>query len=96
MNDFDRKWQRCVARARQVPAEPCPIPLGFASRAIVGWRAETGQSMASLWLKMGLRVLSGATILLVLSMLLELHAAKSGSVFIPHVEDAVAQVFWML
>jgi len=96
MNEFDRRWHACVAHAREAAPNPIVMPPAFPGRVVSLWMAEAGPSLSVLWLRMGLRALAGATALLALCVFLESQAAPPHSPFVPHVEDTVAQLFWML
>jgi hypothetical protein len=76
MNDFDNKWQRLVALARQAPdPRDDAAPLGFATRVAARALAEP----ASPWLifeKLTLRGLAVAAALMVAA--LALNFAASG------------------
>jgi hypothetical protein len=96
MHEFDRKWQIFAARARQAPDAECSLPAGFAARVVARWQSPPNTSLSNLWLQLGLRALTAATAALVISALLEFHTIQRPSVFMPHIEDTVAQVIWML
>lgn len=96
MNEFDRKWQAFAARARLISEGDTSVPPGFAAGVIARWGPAENASLPNLWLQLGLRSLAAAAVMLVICALMEFHAIKPPCVFAPHVEDTVAQVFWML
>ncbi len=97
MNEFDRRWQDLAARARAAAVAEIEIPPAFAARVVAQSRRSSAPPVSAVWLGLGLRALAGVAALLVLCVVLELRAPRgSRSLAAPHVEDTVAQVFWIL
>ena len=97
MNDFDRQWQECVSRARQVPPRPSEVPLGFATRVLAGARRSVrGPAALVLWEQLGLRALAGVLTLLIVLGALEYRDHQRPGLAFPGIEHSVAQAFWML
>jgi len=93
MNEFDRRWQDCAARARQGVVGSVEVPVGFATRAWARWTAQSRTSAVTAWTALSFRVLVVATIVLALLALTELRTASPGSSLAPHLEDAVTNVW---
>ena len=96
MNEFDRRWQDCAARARQEAADPVRVPAGLATRAWAQWRAQPSNSLAAVWAALSFRALILATIALIACALTEFYATSPGSAFAPHIEDVVTSVLGTL
>jgi hypothetical protein len=97
MNDFDRRWQDCVARARQAPARPATAPFGFTTRVLAAVEEPArGALPALLWQRLGLRALVAVTTALVVLGTMEYRDARSPSLALPRVEHGVTATFWML
>ena len=92
MNEFDRRWQDCAARARQEDLALVPVPVGFATRAWARWLAQSNSSLAA-WTALSFRALVVATIVLAILALTELRTASPGSSLAPHIEDAVTNIW---
>ena len=95
MKDFDSRWQKLADRARQATPVEAEMPLGFATRCLARSRAEAGDSSADVWERLGLRTLAAATLVLAICLTANFAKPESRSLS-PHVEEAVAQLFWML
>ncbi len=93
MNEFDRRWQDCAARARQEVAGSIQVPVGFATRAWAHWTAQSKTSSTAAWLTLSFRALVLATAALAVLAVTEFHKASASSAFAPHVEDVVADVW---
>jgi len=65
MNEFDRRWARCAAEARQAAGGDEQAPVGFTTRVLAAWRRNAEESSAALWLGLSLRLLAGMTAALV-------------------------------
>jgi hypothetical protein len=97
MNDFDRRWQHAVARARQVPERPAAAPFGFATRVLAAVeQPPRGALPVLLWQRLGGRALAGVTAVLVILGALEYHDARPAGLALPRVEHCVTATFWML
>lgn len=97
MNEFDHRWQNCVARARLAEVPPVEAPFGFSSRVLAGLQVEAAStSVAAIWECLGLRALAGVTALLLVVAALEYGEGHGDRLTFPHVEHDVARVFWML
>ena len=97
MNEFDRKWQRCVARARETPPRPDEPPFGFATRVVAQARQESPEpAPVTLWERLALRALVGVTALSIVLGAVEYRDSRQPALTRPGVERWVAQAFWML
>jgi hypothetical protein len=97
MNEFDRRWQNCVARAREAPRRPDEMPFGFATRVLAGMsRGELEPSPTLLWERLGLRALACVTALLLLLGAAEYRDSRQPALTRPGVEHWVTQSLWML
>ncbi len=97
MNDFDRRWKTLAARARAATVCETDPPPGFATRVVAQWQASSAPPLSTVWLRLGLRALFGAAAVLVLCAVMELRASRAArGLAAPHVEDSVAEVFWIL
>ena len=97
MNEFDRRWQECAARAREAGRPEESAPPGFAGQVVARWRAGgTAPSASLVWERYSLRALAAVVLLLVACVAVEARLSRHENAFVPHVEDAVAKVFWML
>lgn len=96
MNEFDRRWKECVARARAAQPAKETAPAHLVRRWAAQWTDEPALSLSGLWLQMIGRALIGAAALLAVCAWIGFGGIRAESPFTPHVEDTVAQVFWML
>lgn len=97
MNEFDRRWQEIVARARQVPERPAAAPFGFATRVLASApRLRTELARVRLWERLGLRALAAVTAVLVVVGALEYRDARAPGLGLPRIEHCVTATFWML
>ena len=96
MNDFDSKWQACVACARQAAARDEAAPLGFATRVLAVARDKTAPSVDGVWERLVFRSLAGVLALLVVCAALELPHLRDARPLEPGVENAVGQLVWSL
>jgi hypothetical protein len=98
MNDFDRKWQECAARARQAPARDEPIPLGFTTRVLArAWPSPASvASLEQIWQRLTWRSLAVTGVLLAACAVLELPHLRDHKPLEPGIENAVAQLVWRL
>ena len=97
MNEFDKRWKILAARARAAAVPEIKMPPALAARLVAQWRVPSAPPVSAVWLRLGLRALAGAAALLVLCAVMELRAARgSQGITAPHVEDTVAQAFWII
>ncbi len=97
MNTFDQRWQACAKRARQTVEADDAVPYGFAARVTARWRArQTPSSADAVWERLSLRALTLATAILLICTAIELRPTHANSSWVPHIEDTVAQEFWLL
>ncbi len=98
MNDFDRKWQACAARARQAPGRDQPVPLGFAVRVLArAWPAPgSAASLEQIWQRLTWRSLAVTGVFLAVCAALELPHFRNQKPLEPGIENAVAQLVWRL
>jgi hypothetical protein len=96
MNEFDRRWQDCAARARQEAAGAVQVPAGLATRVWARHTAESSDPRAGAWASLSLRALILATIALIVCAVTELCTAPPASAFAPHLEDMVTSVWGRL
>jgi hypothetical protein len=97
MNDFEKRWQECASRARQAEDETESPAPGFAARVWARSQTEeTAIPWEALWLRWSLRSLIGVSIILTACLTMEMINPENSHSLIPHVEDTVAEMFWML
>lgn len=96
MNNFEKNWQRCVARARQVAARDDTAPFGFATRVLAAGLPEAGPELELIWVRLALRWLAGVSAGLAVCAALELPHLHDSRPLNPGVENTVAQLVWRL
>lgn len=97
MIEFDKRWKTLAARARAAAVPQIQMPPALAARVVAQWRVSSAPPLSAVWLRFGLRALAGVAALLVLCAVMELRAARgSQGLTAPHVEDTVAQAFWII
>ena len=96
MNEFDRRWQTCAARAHETAGVEMDVPAGFAHRVWANWRSERSSPPAAVWLDLSLRALVVAAVALAVCAAMEFWTAPPEGSFVPHVEDVVTRMLWML
>jgi len=96
MNDFETKWQKCAARARQMPAADEVAPCGFAARVTALARRPEAPSLDDVWQGLTLRLLAGAVGLLLVCAAMELPHLGQPRVLEPGIENTVAKLVWSL
>ena len=96
MNDFDSKWQRCVARAREASPRDKSAPFGFATRVVAAGFSPAGSALEPVWRRMALAWLACAVTGLAVCAILELPHLRDATPLNPGVEDTVAQLAWRL
>ena len=96
MNEFDKRWLACAARAGEEAPDDAQAPHGFATRVLAMARERTTASSADILYRMTLRTLGCATTLLIALVVLEAASSHSSRMKVPHIENTVAQVFWLL
>jgi len=99
MDEFDRRWRECAARAREARGPEAGAPPGFAGAVIT--RREAGAAPAAppaalAWERYSLRAAAAAVLILIACAVADARLARHENAFVPHVEDTVAKVFWML
>jgi hypothetical protein len=96
MQQFDRQWQRVVARAQQAPRRDEEAPFGFARRVVaLGWQAQA-PGPEVLWVRLALRMLAGAVGVLIVCAALEWPHLRDTRPLEPGLENTVAQIVWVL
>ena len=96
MNDFDQKWQTCVAQARQAAAREEAAPFGFATRVLACGRQPSEPSPETVWERFALGSLAGALALLTICAALEMPHLRDARPLEPGIENTVAQIVWLL
>jgi hypothetical protein len=96
MNEFEKRWQECAARARQEARADEQAPPGFATRVLALSAEKQSASPLEILFRMTLRTLGCATTLLLALVVLEAASSHSSRMKVPHIENTVAQVFWLL
>jgi hypothetical protein len=96
MKDFDKKWQTVAQRARQSARPDETTPLGFSTRVLAQSRQPQGLGPEVLWMRLALRVLTGAVSVLIVCALLELPHFRDRRPLDPGLENTVAQIVWSL
>ena len=97
MNEFENRWQRCVARAREVAARDDAAPFGFATRVLAAGLPRTGSGgLEIVWVRLAVRWLAGVTAGLAVCAALELPHLHDPHPLNPGVENAIAQLVWRL
>jgi hypothetical protein len=96
MNNFDKHWQECAARARQEERADEQVPFGFATRVLAVSKVGSRRPATEALYRLTLRALAcTATLVLVLAVL-EMGDARKSRLDVPPIENTVAQIFWML
>ncbi len=96
MNDFNDKWQRCVAQARTSPPREDAAPFGFATRVLAARRSPAEPATERIWERMAFGWLAVAVAGLVVCAALELPHLRDSQPLNPGVENTVAQLLWRL
>jgi len=101
MKRFEERWLECVRRARTVREEAVdPLPSWAAIRARQRELARTVTSSEvealALWRWYGARGLLAATAMVVACWLFAFRASEPVHPWRPGVENAVAEIFWLL
>lgn len=96
MNDFDNKWQRCVARARQAPPRDDAAPFGFATRVLAAGQPPAEPALERVWERLALSGLACVAAGLAVCAALELPHLRDSHPLNPGVENTVAQLLWRL
>ena len=96
MTDFDSKWQRCVARAREATRCDEAAPFGFATRVVAAGFSPTAPALESVWKRLALGWLACAVAGLAVCAILELPHLRDSRPLNPGVENTVAQLVWRL
>jgi len=98
MNNFDRHWQSYTERARHAPARDETAPLGFATRVLarLGPVPAPVGSLEQVWQRLTWRSLAVVGLLLALCAVLELPHLRHPQPLDPGIENAVAQLLWVL
>jgi hypothetical protein len=96
MKDFDKKWQICVAKARQAPARSESPPLGFATRVLGQKRSTMEKGFEVIWERLALRLLAGVAVVLMVCAVLDLPNLRAAPLLKPGIENTVCQLVWKL
>ena len=96
MNDFDSKWQRCVARAREASPRDEAAPFGFATRVVAAGLSPAAPALESVWRRLALGWLACAVAGLAVCVILEFPHLRDSRPLDPGVENTVAQLAWRL
>ena len=96
MNEFDKHWHECAARARQENRADEPAPFGFSTRVLAMAQTRRNRSASDVWYRMTLRALACSAALLLVLVVMEVGTARPPRLDVPHIENTVAQTFWML
>jgi hypothetical protein len=98
MDEFQRRWQACAARARRAVPPEASAPFGFATRVLSAARTAgaAGLSPEQLWQRLTWISLAGVLAVVVALAIAEIPHWKSRSPFEPGIEDTVGQLVWSL
>jgi hypothetical protein len=98
MNNFDRKWQSCVAQARQAPQRDDTAPFGFAARvqSLATSTSAPAVSLELVWQRLTWQSLLLAGTALIVCAIVELPHLRDAHPLEPGIENAVAQLVWSL
>jgi len=96
MKDFDKKWQICVAKARQAAARSESPPLGFARRVLGQELPPMEKGLEAIWERLAMRLLAGVAGVLIVCAVLEVPNLRAGPLLKPGIENTVSQVVWKL
>jgi hypothetical protein len=98
MNDFDVKWQKAAARARECPRREESAPFGFASRVLAAAAQPQAPavSVEEVWQRLTWRSLAIVSSVLVICAAVEIPHLKDRKPFEPGIENTVAQLVWSL
>lgn len=96
MNEFDKRWLECAGRAREATPADARAPHGFATRVLALAREGRSAPPLEMLFRMTLRTLGCAGALLIALFVLDIASSRNSRLNIPHIENTVAQVFWLL
>ena len=96
MKDFEAKWQKCVARARQAPPADERPPFGLAARVAALARGSETPSLDELWQGLTMRLLVGAVGLLLICAVVEWPHLGKRPALETGIENTVAKLVWSL
>jgi hypothetical protein len=96
MNDFDKQWQRWMARARQSPPRDDTAPFGFATRVLAAGRRPEEPALERAWERLALGWLAGVVAGLAVCAVLEMPHLRDSHPLNPGLENTVAQILWRL
>lgn len=96
MKHFDKRWQTAAAQARQVPPRDDRAPFGFVQRVVARSFGSPAEPADDAWERLALRWLGGAAAILALCAAIELPHLRETNPLHPGVENAVAQLVWLL
>ncbi len=96
MNNFDSKWQGCVARAREASPRDEAAPFGFATRVVAAGLSPAAPALESIWRRLALGWLACALAGLAVCAALEFPHLRDARPLDPGVENTVAQLAWRL
>lgn len=96
MKDFLERWRYCIGRVREREVSPVPVPYGFTNRVLANLRAGQAPSADEIWSRYGIRAIAGVSLCLLVCLALDWSSSPPGTLLMPHLEDNVARVFWVL
>ncbi len=93
MKQFDQKWQKLTALARQAPANgDAPAPFGFATRTAALAMAASLPGVGAVFGRLALRGLLAASALSVAAVVFDFTAMTSSQDDETGVDDTISQV----
>ena len=95
MNDFDKKWQACAARAREETRRGEQSPFAFRTR-VVALAFQGGTPADFAWDRVLARLLAGSVAVMVVCGAMELPHFRDSQPLKPGIENTVAQLVWSL
>lgn len=96
MSDFNKRWSRCAAKAREAGLRDSSTPVGFATRVLAARQPAPESGLELIWSRWAWRSLAGVAAGLVVCAALELPHLRDQHPFSPGVENTVAQLLWRL
>ena len=96
MKEFDKRWQICLAKARQMTAPSAIPPLGFARRVLSQNRPTMERGLEVVWERLAMRLLAGVAVVLLVCAALDLPNLRAAPWLKPGIENTVCQVVWKL
>jgi len=96
MNNFEKKWLKCVCQARTVKFSHQEAPSGFAEQVIWRCKPTFEISVQDLWFRASIKALAAMTSLLAISIYLHLRISNTSESIRPCLENTVAQILMSL